>query len=526
MKTLILALTLALSAFSQNMDYSRIRNGPGVKLSIYGPTGNAALQAAYNALPAEGGTLLLANDMSVTAATTLSIINGKNVNIDFSGHSLNCSNTSGVCLKVTHTSGAASRVKLMNGTITYTGSSTNITGLQLIDIADTTEIDHMLIRNFATTGSRCITLSNAESITFVASQCQDSYSGVLVTNFSTNLLFLGFRVEGQNVVTGGVPFRIEQQSTGITLDHTLIQTTHTIHGLEIDSTVGGLIDQIHIINSWFENVGDGTANTRAILLTANASHPINNFTVKNTLFSADTLGLLGTVFEFAGDGTALTSSPQFEKNTNSYAHLFTGTNVFPMFTLGDNAEFCDVCINRGQMPGLFWFPQTGGHQYRMWAGDSIQSGDANNWSFKDITAGVTPMHYTSATQTMAFVGPVTASTLAATTTVTGQDITPSRDMIAGRYFGGVSTNAHVWRCGSEFSRTDSDLDCYYDGTLMFRFNNLGMMGIGGGNAAIKSPLQVQSIAIFANNAAAITGGLVVGSFYRTGADPDLLAIVH
>lgn len=32
--------------------------------------------------------------------------------------------------------------------------------------------------------------------------------------------------------------------------------------------------------------------------------------------------------------------------------------------------------------------------------------------------------------------------------------------------------------------------------------------------------------IFANNAAAVAGGLTVGTFYRTGADPDLLCIVH
>ena len=32
--------------------------------------------------------------------------------------------------------------------------------------------------------------------------------------------------------------------------------------------------------------------------------------------------------------------------------------------------------------------------------------------------------------------------------------------------------------------------------------------------------------VYANNAAAKTGGLVVGSFYRTGADPDPVCVVH
>lgn len=37
---------------------------------------------------------------------------------------------------------------------------------------------------------------------------------------------------------------------------------------------------------------------------------------------------------------------------------------------------------------------------------------------------------------------------------------------------------------------------------------------------------VVGLSIYANNAAAIAGGLGVGAFYRTGADPDLVAVVH
>lgn len=39
-------------------------------------------------------------------------------------------------------------------------------------------------------------------------------------------------------------------------------------------------------------------------------------------------------------------------------------------------------------------------------------------------------------------------------------------------------------------------------------------------------LTLATVPIFANNAAAITGGLASGQFYRTGADPDHLCIVH
>ena len=32
--------------------------------------------------------------------------------------------------------------------------------------------------------------------------------------------------------------------------------------------------------------------------------------------------------------------------------------------------------------------------------------------------------------------------------------------------------------------------------------------------------------VYANNAAAVAGGLVEGDHYRTGADPDFIAVVH
>lgn len=41
-----------------------------------------------------------------------------------------------------------------------------------------------------------------------------------------------------------------------------------------------------------------------------------------------------------------------------------------------------------------------------------------------------------------------------------------------------------------------------------------------------APVTISSLAVYANNAAAIAGGLTVGQIYRTGADPDVVCIVH
>jgi hypothetical protein len=38
--------------------------------------------------------------------------------------------------------------------------------------------------------------------------------------------------------------------------------------------------------------------------------------------------------------------------------------------------------------------------------------------------------------------------------------------------------------------------------------------------------MIASLPTYANNAAAIAGGLTIGSLYHTGADPDQICIVH
>lgn len=58
----------------------------------------------------------------------------------------------------------------------------------------------------------------------------------------------------------------------------------------------------------------------------------------------------------------------------------------------------------------------------------------------------------------------------------------------------------------------------------FAFDNLGRLGVG--TISPTSSLQVIGLPIFANNAAALAGGLTVGAFYRTGADPDPVMVVH
>ena len=61
-------------------------------------------------------------------------------------------------------------------------------------------------------------------------------------------------------------------------------------------------------------------------------------------------------------------------------------------------------------------------------------------------------------------------------------------------------------------------------TEKMRITGSGNLGIG--TTAPTSKLHVVGLPVFANNAAAVTGGLTPGAFYRTGGDPDVVAVVH
>jgi hypothetical protein len=50
--------------------------------------------------------------------------------------------------------------------------------------------------------------------------------------------------------------------------------------------------------------------------------------------------------------------------------------------------------------------------------------------------------------------------------------------------------------------------------------------VGIGTVTPHSPLAVTGLPVYASNAAAITGGLAAGDFYRTGGDPDPVCVVH
>ena len=96
----------------------------------------------------------------------------------------------------------------------------------------------------------------------------------------------------------------------------------------------------------------------------------------------------------------------------------------------------------------------------------------------------------------------------------------------------VSTNGNIG-IGTIFQQSKLDVEggvaigATYSGTSAAPSNGLiveGNVGIGTTNPTSK--LQIVGLPVYANNAAAIAGGLTAGALYRTGADPDPVYVVH
>ena len=62
----------------------------------------------------------------------------------------------------------------------------------------------------------------------------------------------------------------------------------------------------------------------------------------------------------------------------------------------------------------------------------------------------------------------------------------------------------------------------YERVLNVKLNEI----LGAYRWALNKLIQNPDLPTYANNAAAIAGGLVAGDFYRTGGDPDTVCVVH
>jgi hypothetical protein len=93
--------------------------------------------------------------------------------------------------------------------------------------------------------------------------------------------------------------------------------------------------------------------------------------------------------------------------------------------------------------------------------------------------------------------------------------------VAGAFGAGGNYLALGGYDGITFATGNSDIDSQ---TQRMVITSTGKVGIG--DSSPNSPLAVVGLPVYANNAAAIAGGLAAGDFYRSGGDPDLVCVTH
>jgi hypothetical protein len=81
--------------------------------------------------------------------------------------------------------------------------------------------------------------------------------------------------------------------------------------------------------------------------------------------------------------------------------------------------------------------------------------------------------------------------------------------------------------GTSFYNT-TDKTTNYERAFMKWASNVFTIGTEAGGSGVQRTmaLALAAIPVYANNAAAVAGGLTAGGLYRTGGDPDALSIVH
>jgi len=370
-----------------------------VNASQYASGSNTCgIAEAYAAGTRTGAAVILGADCTISSTQTITTSLHKPLYLSGEGRVITCTNTSGPCLTlIKPDSTPRTSVVISDIKIVYGGTSSGVTGLKIGSQANSAT-DVMLrdveINGFNTSGATALELDNAEEVHAYSTKLNGNTLALKLDKFTNNNQFFGTNIQGcsqavsitdasGNNFIGG----LIQSNAGT---KTITQTSSTL------AIQGNTFE-----NVWMENNGDGTANSRVFYFSANNRHSISGFASIRNTFNAGPNGASGKVYEFAGDASAATVAPVLKGNNyGGYAgsSVVTGALVFPLYSEAEAYTFADVGINLGGATGLHFFPQTGGHHYRMYAGDSVNMGGTNNLFIKDLTAGTTPLTYTASTQ--------------------------------------------------------------------------------------------------------------------------------
>lgn len=398
---------IRLAGLSQANTWTAAQTGPFnsvLNASQYvSSSSTCGIAESYAAGAGNGVSIILGADCTISTPQTITTIVQKPLYLNGQGHVITCTNTSGVCLTlIKPDSTPRTSVIISSLKIVHSGSGASVTGFKIgSQAAPATDVvlRDVEVSNFNTSGAVALELDNAEDVHAYSTKLNGNTLAVKCDKNSNNNQFFDTAIQGGSQAVSLTDASGNNFIGGLiqsnTAPRTITQTSSTI------SISGNTFE-----NVWIENNGNGTASSRVFYNSANgARHAIAGFaSLKNTINSGPygAGGAGGKVYEFAGDGAAVTVAPILKGNTyGGYggANVITGTLVFPISVEGEPATYADVGINLNGMTGLHFWPQAGSHHYRIFAGDSAQMGGNNNFFIKDLTAGTTPLTYTSSTQT-------------------------------------------------------------------------------------------------------------------------------
>lgn len=249
-----------------------------------------------------------------------------------------------------------------------------------------------------------------------------------------------------------------------------------------------------------------------------------NITIDTLIASGGTYGVLIG----AGVTPVIITNPQlsvlgqwaiFQNGSSAYALSVSG-GMFTNNNTSTTANMCDIIANGGNLSVTSSTFSSANNKWNVCS-------ESTTSNFTVVANTFQPGGYITApvSRDMGFGTFPTTSLIEANLGLPAASQTPWTSAINGGGFAltnvsaatvtGVITNSHINSASSNM--------------LIDTGSNAFDIQFGAGNVVVKhtgTSLSVAGLPVYANNAAAVSGGLSVGDLYRTGANPDPVCVVH